>query len=368
MAAADFVIVPGDLLSHRFGDGGDLVRGALDGEPAQQSITQQTAAFVIHTLTNALPDKAIFIALGNNDADCGDYAIEPGGTFLAATATAVKRAAGAQVTEEFETTYRAGGYYEARHPTVQNAKILVLNDVLWSRRYQNRCGSTGFEQARKQLSWLESQLREQQARGGTVLIVHHIPWGIDAYSTLHSTADDCGSGVVAFLREDVSVELLPLLRRYAGTISASFSAHAHYDDFRLLLDDTGKPVVVEKVAPAISPIAGQNPGFIVFSYDLATGTPSDYRSYSLANLETLSSTVPGDWRVEYVFTEAYAENLYSPDSIKRVWSKFDEAGKAREIYLKQRQAVISEKDLSAYACAILYLETESYTRCHCQLP
>jgi hypothetical protein len=107
---------------------------------------------------------------------------------------------------------------------------------------------------------LRSQLAEQHARRGTVWLVHHIPWGIDAYSTLHSQADRCASGIVSFLRDDTSGELFALLRQYAGTISASFSAHTHYDDFRLLMDHSGKPVLIDKMVPAISPIFGQDPG------------------------------------------------------------------------------------------------------------
>ncbi|MFO7669677.1 MAG: hypothetical protein R6W31_08475, partial [Bacteroidales bacterium] len=172
--------------------------------------------------------------------------------------------------------------------------------ILWSRVYQNRCGATGLQEAGKQLAWLRSQLAEQQARRSTVWLVHHIPWGIDAYSTLHSQADRCASGIVSFLRDDISGELFALLRQYAGTITASFSAHTHYDDFRLLMDHSGKPVLIDKMVPAISPIFGQDPGFQVFNYDLARGTPLDYTSYYLANLDVLSSSVTGDWRERYV--------------------------------------------------------------------
>jgi sphingomyelin phosphodiesterase acid-like 3 len=369
MAAADFVILAGDLLSHRFGADVDISLDAPKGSGAQHSFAQKTAAFVIDALSKALPDKAILIALGNNDSDCGDYALETGGNFLAATMEVVKKAAGiSHVTADFEKTYRAGGYYEVQHPTVKNAKILVVNDVLWSREYRNRCGTTGFDEARKQLEWLKSQLLEQKSRGGMVWIVHHVPWGIDAYSTVHSTADICASRVVPFLREEISAELLALLRQHADTIAASFSAHTHYDDFRLLLDNTGKPAVVDKIVPAITPIAGQNPGFQVFTYNVASGMLLDYTSYYLANLDSLSSTVPGDWREEYVFTKTFVQKRYSPESVMQLSKGLDEPSVFREVYYNKRKGVLSEKDFGAYVCAIAYLETDAYTRCHCPSP
>jgi hypothetical protein len=360
MAAADFVLIPGDLLAHRFGDEAPGVPQA-----AGSTLAQDTHAFVLNELSRALPGKPIFIAIGNNDADCGDYAIEPGGPFLSATLEGVRRAAVGHASADFEKTWRAGGYYEARHPTIENTSILVLNDVLWSRWYENRCGTDGFDAARNQMEWLKQRLQDNEARSRTVWLVHHIPWGIDAYSSSHSGAASCPSGVTPFLRLGVSAELLGLLRKHAGTISASFSAHAHIEDFRLLFDDGGMPALVEKVAPAISPIAGQDPGFLVFTYDLSTGVPVDYTSYRLANLEALSTSVPGDWREAYVFTKAYSQERYSPAAVGQAWEALKTPGAARETYRAQRAGGAGGQEPDPYSCAIGFLDPQSFANCYC---
>ena len=108
-----------------------------------------------------------------------------------------------------------------------------------------------------------------------------------------------------------------LLRDYAATIQASFSGHIHQDSYRLVMD-AGAAVGVEKVTPSISPIFGNNPGFHLFDYDRQTGDVTDFSTWYLANLDQASATTPGEWRREYVFTEAYGKQAYSAAAIKQI--------------------------------------------------
>ncbi len=369
MADADFVIFPGDLLSHNFEADAASAFDVAIGSVEQRHFAERTARFVIEALNRALPGKPLIVALGNTDSECGDYAIEPGGEFLGQTAEFVRNAAGSErVTADFEESYRAGGYYAVRHPTVDEAVILVLNDVLWSREYANKCGSGGQDAAWRQLQWLRAKLAEQAAKDAKVWIVHHIPWGIDAYSTLHAQAKSCRAGIVPFLREDISGPLVALLQSHAETMEINFSGHIHSDDFRLLLDEDGRAIAVDKIVPAISPVFGQNPGFQLFSYDVQSGKPLDYTTYYLSNLETLSTDVAGDWRQEYVFSEAYGQKEFSVQSVARLWKDLARPGLARDVYTRdynQGHEPLAATDLTAYACAIANLDTESFARCHC---
>ena len=95
--------------------------------------------------------------------------------------------------------------------------------------------------AQAQMDWLKTTLAAQKAAGGRVWMVHHIPWGIDPYSTEHSKADTCPARVVPFMKDDFAAEFLGLIRQYADIIDMSVSGHVHFDDYRLLLDDAGKP-------------------------------------------------------------------------------------------------------------------------------
>jgi hypothetical protein len=118
----------------------------------------------------ALPGKPILLSLGNNDSSCGDYKIDPGGAYLAATREAVRSLAGAHLlAADFDETYSAGGYYAARHPTLADTTVVVLDDVLWSDEYDNACGTGGLEAATAMMTWLETNSpmrRRPAARSG----------------------------------------------------------------------------------------------------------------------------------------------------------------------------------------------------------
>lgn len=367
-ADADFAIIGGDLLSHGFEEDTAKALGVPLGSAAQQDFAQRTTIFVAQSLGEALAGKPVIVALGNNDSDCGDYEIEPGGDYLAATRETVRSLVGADlVAPDFDVSYTAGGYYAARHPTVANALILVVNDVLWSERYQNACGTDGLTGGRAQMEWLKATLAAQKAAGGSVWMVHHIPWGIDPYSTEHSKADTCPARVVPFMKEEFAAAFIGLVQEHAGIIATSVSGHVHFDDYRLLLDDAGSPVAIDKVVPAISPIFGQNPAFQIFTYDTATGEPTDFSTVYLANLPDLSPA-NADWREAYVFSKAYGLPGYSAESVAALWNGLDQGGRIRDAYLNHYNAghgTLAEADLAGYACAIAFLDPPSYSACWC---
>jgi sphingomyelin phosphodiesterase acid-like 3 len=155
MAVADFAIVPGDFLTHGFNAKAAASLGVDPSSPAVDDVAAKTTLFVADALAGALGGKPAFVALGNEDSKCGDYKIEPGGAYLAATREAVRRLVGAERLEpDFAETWTAAGYYAARHPTLANGLIVVLNDVVWSPQYRDACGSNGLAAAQAMMGWL----------------------------------------------------------------------------------------------------------------------------------------------------------------------------------------------------------------------
>ena len=375
-ASADFAILTGDLLVHDFEARAEAALGTAPTSEATRAFAVRTTIFVADGLRAALPGKPIIVSLGNNDSSCGDYHIDPGGGYLAATRETVRRLVGADlVAADFDETYAAGGYYALRHPTVPGVVIIVLDDVLWSERYVNSCGTSeaGMAAATGMMAWLEKQLAGARANGGHVWLAHHIPVGIDAFATAKSKAATCPAKLVPYLKEPFGSGYLKLLVDYADVVQASFTGHIHFDDYRLIGGGGAPALDVEKIAPGISPIFGQNPGFHVFTYDRTTGAPTDFATYYLANLATAPSPAAADWRREYGFAETYRQPGYSAKTVAAVSAELASDAVVAEIY--ERLYDVSRDDMShgefdaatfpAYRCAVAHPDPRSFTTCYC---
>lgn len=366
---ADFVIVTGDLLVHRFQDNAESVLGFAQGSAANDAFAVRTTLFVLERLRAALPGKPIFVSLGNNDSSCGDYRIDPGGAYLAATREIVRDLAGAAlVAADFDETYLAGGYFAARHPTVPGTTIVVLDDVMWSERYDNACGTGGLDPANAMMTWLEQTLAAARTAGGKVWLMHHIPVGMDAYVTAHSKATECAAKLVPMLAEPFASTYVNLLSEYGDVIDNSFTGHTHFDDYRLLRDASGGVTGVEKIAPAISPVFGQNPGFLTYTYDRSTGALADFTATYLANLEQAANPPAGDWKQEYSFAATYGQKDFSPASAEAMWKTLSEEGAADDTFRKLynvSKGELTADGLESWICAIGHADTAGFTQCYC---
>jgi len=243
------------------------------------------------------------------------------------------------------------------HPHLANGRIVVLNTVLWSARYENTCGEAGAGEAAAaaQLAWLEKMLDAARDANAPVWIVAHIPLGIDAYSSAAQGAA-CKSSPTAFLRPDAQAALSALFAEHADTIRAIFNGHTHHDSYRLTGGDD-----VAKIIPSISPIFGNNPGLQRFTYN-ASGT--------LTHMSTVALDLPsGTWGEETTFAATYGVPF--------------SAGAVREIATGVRDAPTAPQSLrfaSAYplghappsgvalrsvACAIDTLAGPAFEACLC---
>ncbi len=245
--------------------------------------------------------------------------------------------------------------------------IVVLNDILWSQRYVDACGRDGAAAGRAQMDWFAATLAAQAAAGGRVWLVHHIPWGIDPYATEHSRADTCRARVTPLLADTYAEGFLGLVRDHAAMIDLGLSGHVHTDDYRLLLDDAGRPLMADKVIPAISPIFGQNPAFQIFTYDRDSGMPTDFAAIRLANLPDLGPA-EAEWMRAYVFSEAYGAPGYSPEAVATLWNGLGQGGRIRDAYAgnyNSGHGALASASLDGYACAVGYPDPSGYAACYC---
>jgi hypothetical protein len=218
------------------------------------------------------------------------------------------------------------------------------------------------------MRWIEDRLARQRAAGGKVWLVHHLPWGIDPFATVNAKAETCEAKTVPLLKEPYATSFPALVGRYSDVVQGVFSAHIHHDSYRLLYDGT-QPIAVDKVAPAISPVYGQSPSFLTFSYDPASGLPSDYSVTYLSNLDETSKTnATPSWRSEYTFTEAYRQPSYSAAAVAALWEALGKDGPAQETFRRfypVSHGTLDTETLSAYLCAIRHIDTAGFTACYC---
>ena len=309
---AAFKLVTGDLLVHHFREQFNAVAANHD-DAAFRSFVRKSVEFVAIQLKQRSPGRRVFLSLGNNDDECGDYATQPDGPFLQDTAKVVGELAGLPPEAD---SYAHLGSYNAPNPANKHERIIVLNTVFLSPRYADRCGQGGADVGEKLLTWLATQLASAEAKRQRVWLVYHIPPGIDAYATTHAKVP---ATATLLWKESYFKEFLGLLSQFAEVVGPNFAGHIHVDDFRLLGGALKtSPFVI--IGPAVSPITGQNPTFRTVSFD-AHGTLKDQTTYVLTNLIEAGQGSQPVWNLEYDFDKEWHVKALNAASYSSLFSR-----------------------------------------------
>jgi hypothetical protein len=255
------IVMAGDFLAHHL--------KAADAVPTMVALARRFNA--------VFPRAQFVIALGNDDSDCGDYAVAMNSTFLRAVANAwaplVNRNGAAP---NFIRTFSHDGFYTARLPT--GVRAVVVDDAFWSTFYHHVCGPT-TDPTLRTLGELDRALPPSGVERRWLIM--HIPPGIDAASTVHLTRH---LAIVPFLQSDARERFLQLAADPARHVELVVTGHVHRFAFRVI-PSSSAPVPL-LVSPAISPIYGNNPSFL--TADVA-------RNGTIRNLEE-HSRVSATWR------------------------------------------------------------------------
>jgi hypothetical protein len=239
------VVLPGDFFVHNF------PKIAHRNRPEQTPETTgiETMRSIAHLLAQAYPNAQFAIAMGNNDAPCGDYRVDVKDPFIAAVARIwaplVDRHNAAP---GFTASFVRGGYYTVALP-VRGMRMVVLNTVLFSSQFRGTCGGGG-NAAKNEMTWMNATLRATPANVRNVVMMH-IPPGFDTFST------ETVRGFVpwAFLQSRYNSSLIDALSNPSNRVAYALAGHMHRFDFRIV---DGVPLVV---FGSISPVYRNNPAF-----------------------------------------------------------------------------------------------------------
>jgi sphingomyelin phosphodiesterase acid-like 3 len=305
-------------------------------------------------LREIYPNVRIYPTLGNNDSDCGDYAVAPNSVFLANFRDIWR---GPVASRSFERRFPTGGYYHADIPALKNVRLIALNTNFFSTNYKNPCGQLGPDPATRQLQWFEAELALARNAGKRVWLLFHIPPGMDVYDTEEYGGTCPNITAETFWKDEYQQQYLQITAKYRNTILGSFAGHTHQDEFRLVNGD------FVHISPSISPIFGNNPAFEIVDVN-RDGKIADYTTWHLSN-----ATLP--WAREYAFDDAYKKSKYDASSLTEIAASIGTDTATRERYFQYMSSGSAKSSAEAlakwegYWCGLKAITGNAFSQCYC---
>lgn len=375
-----FIIVDGDSLAHRFPQTYQNITHDADREHYRKFVFK-TMQFLALQLRTRYPATRILLTPGNNDDECGNYSIEAGGRFLHDTATLVRDLARGD--DQMRASWEALGSFDVAHPGLRGVRIISLNSIFFSEKYQaekfsQSCAAVSSGGPTEAFAWLESQLSQAEAAHQKVWLMFHIPPGVDGFSTVQqyltltkskpAGEQLCASAIVPMWVPEWTTKFDKLLEKYRDTVIVTLAGHTHTDDFRVIDPASSNPPYV-LINPAISPIYNQNPAFRTATY-AKDGALLDASVYYLTNLTYARSTTPGEWQLEYTFSKQWGVSRIDGASLSSLYSRIKSDEGVRGEWMKLYNTSSSAAYLPAgstpgLTCAAEGLDSESYGSCYC---
>jgi sphingomyelin phosphodiesterase acid-like 3 len=356
LPAPAFVLISGDFLAHKFDK--TYQQYATDKSPAAYTaFVTKTIAYVAAAFRKAYPGVRIYPTLGNNDSDCGDYAVAPDGAFLKNFRDVWSPIV---ASPSFDRRFPTGGYYRADVPGLRNVRIIALNTNFFSTNYQNPCGKAGPDPGIRQLEWLDGELLLARAQRKRVWLLFHIPPGMDVYDT-ETYGGSCPTlKTQTFWKTEYAQKYLRITATHRQTILGSFAGHTHQDEFRLANGD------FIHITPSISPVFGNNPAFETVDVD-RNGSVTDYTAWHLP-----AETLP--WAREYAFDEAYTTSNYDAATLTELANAISTDPATREKYFAFTSSGDAKTSAPAlaqwqgYWCGLTAMTASTFTTCYCKTP
>lgn len=351
-----FVVITGDFLGHEFESKYDSVFANTPDSAGAATFADSTMAFMARWMGSLFPpDVPIYPSIGNNDSGCDDYGMDTQFQQSAARSWARFAQRGGRA-PGFVAAFDSGGYYTARPPRA-NATLVVLNDIYWSRSYDADCGP---DRGARELQWLRGVLQSARAANRRVWLASHIPPGVDIYSSLKHPSEP----TMMFTPQYVAA-FDSLVRAYADVITLHLTGHTHMAEFRVY--ETAGGGVPDVGVPAVSPVFGNNPGFVSMRLD-ASGNVLDYTAYAFTATGSPPPPGAGGWIALWDFGALYRQSavtgaaivsaaglIASDPAVRAAWERNYAGGSPGQNP--------TEANWQGYWCAIRNLEGPAYAAC-----
>ncbi|XP_043849045.1 acid sphingomyelinase-like phosphodiesterase 3b [Dromiciops gliroides] len=346
LPSPDFILWTGDDTPH--------VPNEKLGEEAVLEIVKRLTDLI----QSVFPETKVYSALGNHD-------FHPKSQLPAGSNNIYDKVAELWrpwLNNESVSQFKEGAFYTERLPSPDKpGRIVVLNSNLY---YSNNKLTANLDDPGSQFQWLEDVLSNASREGEKVYVIGHVPPGF--FEKTRSKA---------WFRPNFNQRYMEIIKKYHHVIAGQFFGHQHTDSFRMFYDDTGVPISVMFLAPAVSPwkttLSGvsngaNNPGIRVWEYDRATFQLQDMVTYYL-NLTHANLQAPR-WEKEYRLTEAFQALDGSAASMQRVLDQLTQDNCALQRYYRYNSVSYDldpcEQGCRAeQLCALREVDFAGYERC-----
>jgi sphingomyelin phosphodiesterase acid-like 3 len=371
-----FMLVSGDLLAHEFSCRYTKLFPVAKGNDYQLFVLK-TMSFVVQELRATIPGIPVYVALGNNDSACGDYRLDAGSDFLAQAGRIIAEGLPSSKRQQALRAFARGGYYSLMMAApMRDTRLIVLNDIFQSPKYQTCGGKADDAAGADEMAWMRKQLTEAQRLRQKVWVMGHIPPGVDPFATVLKFADVCGKGTPEMFQ--ASDKMTDLLTEHAGVIRLGIFAHTHMDEMRLFHPQNGaehsahEQAVAIKIIPSISPVDGNNPSFTIADVNPASALLQDYQVIAASNQTGIDTT----WSKEYDYAQAYHEAQFSPPTLKDLVAGFENdrgaTSAASQQYIRDYYVGDRSRELAPfwpqYVCALANYTAKAFAGCWCPVP
>ena len=373
---AKFMMVGGDLLAHELSCRYTKLFPAATRNDYQVFVLK-TISFVMQELRATVPGIPVYVALGNNDTACGDYRLDAGSDFLAQTGRIIAEGLPPSERQQVLRGFAKGGYYSLMMASpMRDTRLIVLNDIFQSPKYQTCGGKADPAAGVDEIAWMQEQLTEAQRSRQRVWVMGHIPPGVDPFSTVLKFTDVCGNGTPEMFQ--TSDKMTDLLTEHAGVIRLGIFAHTHMDEMRLFHPQNGSAhpannqAVAIKIIPSISPVDGNDPSFTIADINPASALLQDYQVIAASNQTGIATT----WSKEYDYAQAYHEAQFSTPTLKDLVAEFENdhgaTSAASQEYIRDYFVGDRSRELAPfwpqYVCALANYTAKAFASCLCPAP
>jgi hypothetical protein len=248
----DYVVMSGDWMRH-----GMVDLPIADAVPTFNSVAQMLAGIS----AGVFPLPNVAGALGNNDFIPDYYFNDSAMTHpLLANITQVLR--NHSLLGEAEATSFTRCAFYSRDVSNSSLTIVALNTLVWTSMLAPAAAPPSTDPC-GQLGFLQAELETARIRQRRVLIVSHVPIGVNLFDVLR---EGLNTSEAVYFQNTFAVRYGGIVSNYSSLIVAQLFGHTHKFSF---VADTlfGVPAFT---APSISPIFMNNPSYLLLTLDASS--------------------------------------------------------------------------------------------------